>query len=141
MVAVSPKADVSWVQGFQEKWREWFPVAKPLLEAHQGPAAFKTYPFVSFSQTPWSPPRIPLFKGGGLFATFTKRRRALVKGQGEIENPSSKSILISAIVSKKICFQEDLDKQDLPSYTRPISKHGFPAPGKMRRIKLVGRQA
>ena len=42
MVAVSPKADVSWVQGFQEKWREWFPVAKPLLEAHQGPAAFKT---------------------------------------------------------------------------------------------------
>ena len=60
MVAVSPKAEVSWVQGFREKWREWFPVAKPLLQAHQGPAAFKTYPFVSFSQTPWSPLRIPL---------------------------------------------------------------------------------
>jgi len=60
MAAVSPKADVGWVQGFREKYREWFQGAKPLLEAHQGPAAFKTYPFVSFGQTPWSPLRIPL---------------------------------------------------------------------------------
>jgi hypothetical protein len=60
MVAVSPRADVSWVQGFREKYQEWFKEAKPLLEAHQGPAAFKTYPFVSFIQTPWSPLRIPL---------------------------------------------------------------------------------
>ena len=62
MVAVSPKADVSWVQGFRGKYQEWFQGAKPLLEAHQGPAAFKTYPFVSFSETPWSPLRIPLSK-------------------------------------------------------------------------------
>ena len=60
MVAVSPKADVSWVQEFRKKYQEWFQGAKPLLEAHQGPAAFKTYPFVSFSQTPWTPLRIPL---------------------------------------------------------------------------------
>jgi hypothetical protein len=59
MVAVSPKAEVSWIQGFREKWREWFPVARPLLEAHQAPAAFKIYPYVSFSQTPWSPLRVP----------------------------------------------------------------------------------
>ena len=62
MVAVSPKADVSWVQTFRGKYQEWFQGAKPLLEAHQGAAAFKTYPFVSFSQTPWSPLEIPLSK-------------------------------------------------------------------------------
>ena len=60
MLAVSPKADVSWIQGFRGKYPEWFLGAKPLLEAHQAPAAFKTYPFVSFNQTPWSPLRIPL---------------------------------------------------------------------------------
>ncbi len=60
MDAVSPKADVRWVEGFRKKYQEWFQVAKPLLEAHQGPAAFKTYPFVSFSETPWTPLRIPL---------------------------------------------------------------------------------
>jgi D-proline reductase (dithiol) PrdB len=60
MAAVSPKSDLSWVQGFRGKYKEWFQGAKPLLEAHQGPAAFKTYPFVSFSQTPWSPHRTSL---------------------------------------------------------------------------------
>jgi len=60
MAAFSPKADVSWVQGFRQKYREWFQGAKPLLEAQQGPAAFRTYPFVSFTETPWSPLRIPL---------------------------------------------------------------------------------
>ncbi len=59
MVTGSPKGDVSWVQGFRAKYQEWLPGAKPLLEAHQGPAAFKTYPFVSFNQSPWSPLRIP----------------------------------------------------------------------------------
>ena len=60
MTAVSPKADVSWIQEFRGKYQEWFQEAKPLLEAHQGAAAFKTYPFVSFRETPWSPLRIPL---------------------------------------------------------------------------------
>jgi len=60
MRKVSPKADVSWAQGFRGKYQEWFQGAKPLLEAHQAPAAFKTYPFVSFNKTPWSPLRISL---------------------------------------------------------------------------------
>lgn len=34
-------------QGFREKYREWFEGAKPLLEVHQDPAAFKGKP-ISF---------------------------------------------------------------------------------------------
>jgi hypothetical protein len=60
MVAVTPKADAGWVREFRGKYQAWFQGAKPLLEAHQGAAAFKTYPFVSFRQTPWSPFRIDL---------------------------------------------------------------------------------
>ncbi len=60
MSVVSPKSDVSWIPGFREKYEEWFKGAKPLLEAHQGAAVFKTYPFISFSESPWFPLLISL---------------------------------------------------------------------------------
>jgi hypothetical protein len=71
-----PKADVRWVPGFQEKYAVWFREAKALLEAHQYPAAFKTYPFPAFEETPWAPVRTPLVKGRlGIVSTAALYRR------------------------------------------------------------------
>lgn len=55
--------DIHWIPDFQEKYAVWFREAKILLDAHQYPAAFKTYPFPAFEQTPWAPVRTPLTKG------------------------------------------------------------------------------
>ena len=60
MATISPKADSGWIPAFQGRYETWFREAKPLIEAHQYGAAFKTYPFVSFDQTPWSPVRVSL---------------------------------------------------------------------------------
>ena len=59
----TPHADIRWIPEFQEKYAVWFREVKTLLDTHQYPAAFKTYPFPAFEQTPWAPVRIPLAKG------------------------------------------------------------------------------
>lgn len=59
----TPHADIRWIPEFQEKYATWFREVKTLLDTHQYPAAFKTYSFPVFEQTPWSPVRIPLMKG------------------------------------------------------------------------------
>jgi hypothetical protein len=59
----TPCADIHWIPDFQEKYAVWFREAKALLDAHHYPAAFKTYPFPIFEQTPWAQVRTPLAKG------------------------------------------------------------------------------
>jgi D-proline reductase (dithiol) PrdB len=76
MAAIPPKADTSWIKGFREKYETWFREAKPLIEAHQYPAAFKSYPFPSFLQIPWAPMRIPLSKARvGMVSTAALYRK------------------------------------------------------------------
>jgi hypothetical protein len=71
-----PQTDISWIPGFQEKYAVWFREAKALIEAHQYPAAFKTYPFPAFEETPWTPVRTPLAKGRlGIISTAALYRR------------------------------------------------------------------
>lgn len=72
----TPYADIRWIPDFQEKYAVWFREAKTLLDAHQYPAAFKTYPFPAFEQTPWAPVRTPLVKGClGIVSTAALYRR------------------------------------------------------------------
>lgn len=61
MATIPTKTDTSWTQKwYSEKYEACFREVRPLIEAHQIGAAFKTYPFPAFDQTPWSPVRIPL---------------------------------------------------------------------------------
>jgi hypothetical protein len=61
MATMPTKADTSWAEKwYSEKYEPWSRQAQPLIEAHQYALAFKTYPFLGFNQTPWSPVRIPL---------------------------------------------------------------------------------
>lgn len=63
MGKVAPKADVRWTMNFREKYAAWFREAKAQLEAHQHPAAFKTYPSPALDHPPWAPVRLPISKG------------------------------------------------------------------------------
>ena len=61
MPAIAAKADTSWVPGwYREKYEPWSRQVQPLIEAHQYGQAFKTYPFLSFDQSPWRPVQIPI---------------------------------------------------------------------------------
>ncbi len=61
MTAIPAKADTSWVPGwYREKYDPWSRQVQPLIESRQYGLAFKTYPFLGFDQTPWSPVQIPL---------------------------------------------------------------------------------
>ncbi|MBI2114094.1 MAG: hypothetical protein HYT85_03255 [candidate division NC10 bacterium] len=48
-------ADGRWIAEFREQYDAWFTDARPLIEAHQYPTAFKNYPFPAFTETPWTP--------------------------------------------------------------------------------------
>jgi hypothetical protein len=72
----TPYADIRWIPDFQEKYAVWFREVAALLDAHQYPTAFKTYPFPAFEQAPWAPVRIPLAKGClGIVSTAALYRR------------------------------------------------------------------
>ena len=60
MEANAARSDTDWVEGFRARYEAWLPAAAPLLRAHQGAEAFKTYPFPVFDETPWTPLRAPL---------------------------------------------------------------------------------
>jgi hypothetical protein len=78
MARVGAKADTSWIPAFRKKYEEWFKEARALIEAHQYPAAFKTYPFPHFDRSPWSLVRTPLSRGRlGLVSTAALFRRNL----------------------------------------------------------------
>lgn len=44
----------------ERQYRDWLASAKPLLEAHDYPTAFKSYPFVQNTHAPWTPVAKPL---------------------------------------------------------------------------------
>jgi D-proline reductase (dithiol) PrdB len=48
------------MQELERQYRDWLVSAKPLLEAHDYPTAFKSYPFVRNEQAPWTPVAKPL---------------------------------------------------------------------------------
>ncbi len=46
---------MEWTAEFRARYAEWWPQAEPLLAAHDYSAAFKTYPWPTFADTPWTP--------------------------------------------------------------------------------------
>jgi hypothetical protein len=54
------KSDATWVAPFRERYAAWWPDAEPLIAAHDYTAAFKTYPWATFTDTPWTPAVTPL---------------------------------------------------------------------------------
>ena len=65
---------MEWTAEFRARYAEWWPRAEPLLAAHDYSAAFKTYPWPTFADTPWTPvakalgqSRIAVVTTGGLY--------------------------------------------------------------------------
>jgi D-proline reductase (dithiol) PrdB len=54
------KADSTWVPEFRARYTNWWQAARPLIERHDYAAAFKTYPWPTFTSAPWTPVRKPL---------------------------------------------------------------------------------
>lgn len=54
------RADSGWIDAFRSRYAAWWPEARPLIERHEYGAAFKTYPWPTFTETPWTPVRKPL---------------------------------------------------------------------------------
>lgn len=76
--STAARADSSWIPPFRERYAAWFREARPLLEAHQYAAAFKTYPFPVFDRTPWAPFSAPLAAGRlGVVTTAGLYRRGM----------------------------------------------------------------
>jgi hypothetical protein len=51
---------VNWTAEFRVRYAEWWAQAAPLLARHEYSAAFKTYPWPAFAETPWTPVAKPL---------------------------------------------------------------------------------
>lgn len=69
-----PASDPRWIGPFRERYAAWWPEARPLIEGHDYAAAFKTYPWPVFTETPWTPvrrtlaaSRVALVTTGGLY--------------------------------------------------------------------------
>ena len=54
------KSDPRWIAEFRAQFDPWWATAKPLIEAHELSKAFATYPWPTFTETPWTPLRRPL---------------------------------------------------------------------------------
>lgn len=68
------KTDAAWLGEFRSRFAAWWPEAQPLLDRHEYPTAFKTYPWPTFTTTPWTPvtkpvaaSRIGVVTTGGLY--------------------------------------------------------------------------
>lgn len=71
---VEVRSDAGWIPAFRAKYADWWLDAKPLLERHDYAAAFKGYPWPTFTDTPWTPmtkplaaSRVALLTTGGLY--------------------------------------------------------------------------
>ncbi len=53
-------AGLGWTAAFRDRYAEWWAGAEALIAEHDYSAAFKTYPWLSFAETPWTPVRKPL---------------------------------------------------------------------------------
>lgn len=54
------RSDARWIAEFRARYQAWWPAAKPLIAAHDFAAAFKTYPWPTFADAPWTPVAKPL---------------------------------------------------------------------------------
>ncbi len=70
------KTDPGWLAPFRTRYAEWSVEARPLIERHEYGAAFKTYPWPTFTTTPWTPIdrplatcRVGVVTTGGLYRT------------------------------------------------------------------------
>ena len=68
------KSDARWVAEFRARFDAWWPEAQPLLAADGEAAALATYPWPTFTDTPWTPfkrrlsrCRVAMVTTGGLF--------------------------------------------------------------------------
>ena len=112
----TPHADIRWIPEFQEKYAVWFREVKTLLDTHQYPAAFKTYPFPAFEQTPWAPFRVPLMKGClGIVSTTALSRR-------NIDAPFSDHLLHGNEGSERLSGIRDMVCGDLETLGRDEEK-------------------
>lgn len=56
----TPRSDARWIAEFRARYETWWPAARPLIAAHEYAAAFKTYPWPTFADSPWTPVSKPL---------------------------------------------------------------------------------
>lgn len=49
------KSDARWLAKFRSDYATWWPAARPLIAQHQYGPAFKTYPWPTFGDAPWTP--------------------------------------------------------------------------------------
>jgi D-proline reductase (dithiol) PrdB len=68
------RSDPRWIPGFRDQYATWWPGAAPLIERHDYAAAFKEYPWPTFTEAPWTPvvkplsrSRIAVVSTGGLY--------------------------------------------------------------------------
>jgi D-proline reductase (dithiol) PrdB len=54
-----PRSDACWIPEFRARYVGWWPEAGPLIERHDYAAAFKSYPWATFAEAPWTPVRKP----------------------------------------------------------------------------------
>ena len=56
----APRAPLQWIDAFRAGYAPWFKTARPLIERHDYAAAFKTYPWPTFIESPWTELEKPL---------------------------------------------------------------------------------
>ncbi len=68
------KSDARWIADFRARYGAWWAESGHLIEQHDYAAGFKTYPWPSFTEAPWTPVAKPLGKSriavvttGGLY--------------------------------------------------------------------------
>ena len=49
------RSDARWLAEFRSQYAAWWPEAHPLIAQHQYGPAFKTYPWPTFREAPWTP--------------------------------------------------------------------------------------
>ena len=68
------RGDSRWITTFRDQYAAWWPEAAPLIERHDYAAAFKGYPWPTFTESPWAlvtkplaRSRIAVVSTGGLY--------------------------------------------------------------------------
>ena len=56
----APGSPLQWIPAFRGAYAAWFETARPLIERHDYATAFKTYPWPTFVDSPWTPLETPL---------------------------------------------------------------------------------
>jgi len=57
---MTPKSDTRWIAAFRDRYADWWEGARGLIAEHRYGAAFQTYPWPTFAETPWAPVTKPL---------------------------------------------------------------------------------